>query len=316
MTRTSPTTALLVLLIAACSRPESGSLQGYAEGEYVRVAAPYAGRLEKLDAQRGTTVTKNAPLFVLEQENEAAGRREAEERLKTAQARHANLLTGRRAPELDAIGAEEDQARVAQKLSEAQLQRQEKLFAAGFIGREMLDQARTAAERDRQRVRQASAQLQTARLPARPEEIHAAERDVAAAKAALAQADWRLGQKTVASPVAGLVQDTLYVAGEWVPAGSPVVSLLPPQNIKLRFFLPEDKLGSVKTGQEVSVSCDGCGAPISARISFIATGPEYTPPVIYSKESRAKLVYLVEARPAPNDAPRLHPGQPVDVVLK
>jgi HlyD family secretion protein len=95
-----------------------------------------------------------------------------------------------------------------------------------------------------------------------------------------------------------------------------VVSLLPPQNIKLRFFLPEEKLGTVKAGQAVSVSCDGCGAPIPARISYIATGPEYTPPILYSKDSRAKLVFLIEARPSPADAERLHPGQPVDVRLK
>jgi HlyD family secretion protein len=319
--RTFLTTAVLsavlsALLLAACSGPEPSSFQGYAEGEYVRVAAPYAGRLESLSVQRGATVAKGAPLFALEQENEAAGRSEAEARLKTAQARLANLLTGRRAPELEAIAAEEAQAKAAQSLSRSQLQRQEKLFAAGFIGKEMLDQARTLAEKDAQRVKQAQAQLQTAHLPARPEEIHAAERDVDAAKAALAQADWRLGQKTVAAPVAGLVQDTIFVAGEWVPAGSPVVSLLPPQNIKLRFFLPEEKLGTVKAGQAVSVSCDGCGAPIPAKISYIATGPEYTPPIIYSKDSRAKLVFLIEARTSPADAERLHPGQPVDVRLK
>ncbi len=307
---------LLLTLLAACSAPETGSFQGYAEGEYLRLAAPWAGRLEKLNVERGSTVAKGAPLFALEQENETAGRREAEERLKSAQARLANLLTGRRAPELEALAAEEAQARAAQKLSEAQLQRQEKLFAAGFIGQEMLDQARTVAERDRQRLRQLGAQGQTARLAARPEEIRAAERDVAAAKAVLAQADWRLGQKTVTAPEAALVHDTLYLAGEWVPAGSPVLTLLPPRNIKLRFFLPQEKLAGIKLGQEVSVSCDGCSGPIPAKISYIAPGPEYTPPIIYSKDSRAKLVFLLEARPSPADAQKLHPGQPVDVRLK
>lgn len=308
--------ALIALLLAACSAPESGSFQGYAEGEYLRLAAPYAGRLEKLNVERGTTVAKGAPLFALEQENEAAGRREAEERKKSTEARLANLRTGRRAPEQEAVAAEEAQARAAQKLSEAQLQRQEKLFAAGFIGKEMLDQAHTMAERDRQRLRQMGAQGQTARLPARPEEIRAAEREVSAAKAVLAQAEWRLAQKTVTAPTAALVHDTLYVAGEWIPAGSPVLTLLPPQNIKLRFFLPQEKLAGVRLGQEVSVRCDGCAAPIPAKISYIAPGPEYTPPVIYSKDSRAKLVFLLEARPAAKDAEKLHPGQPVDVSIK
>jgi HlyD family secretion protein len=117
------------------------------------------------------------------------------------------------------------------------------------------------------------------------------------------------------APRDGQVTDTLYVQGEWVPAGSPVVALLPPANIKVRFFVPEKILGSVKTGQAVSVRCDGCEKPISAHISYISPQAEYTPPVIYSRENRAKLVFLVEARPAPVEAAELHPGQPVEVTF-
>jgi HlyD family secretion protein len=119
----------------------------------------------------------------------------------------------------------------------------------------------------------------------------------------------------VAASVAGRVTDTLFARGDWVPSGAPVVSLLPPGNVKVRFFVPETQLGTVSVGQKVAVSCDGC-APISATVSFIAPQAEYTPPVIYSKESRSKLVFLVEAKPAPEDALKLHPGQPVDVALK
>ena len=306
----------VILFLVACSGHGPESYQGYAEGEYIRIAAPYAGRLDHLQVQRGATAAKDSPLFVLEQENEAASRREAEERLKATEARLANLQSGRRAPELAAIRAQEAQARAAALLSAAQLQRQKRLFDAGFIGKEGLDQAVAAAERDRQRVAELQAQLETANLPARSQEIRAAEKDVASARAVLEQAQWRLGQKSVAAPVAGLVQDTFYVAGEWVPAGAPVVSLLPPQNIKLRFFVPETGIGALKVGQEVSAACDGCPAAIPAKISYIAPQAEYTPPVIYSKESRAKLVFLVEARPAPADATKLHPGQPVDVILK
>jgi HlyD family secretion protein len=138
---------------------------------------------------------------------------------------------------------------------------------------------------------------------------------VDAARAQLAQNQWRLDQKAQAAPEAALVQDTFFSQGEWVPAGNPIVSLLPPRNIKLRFFVPEQRVGSLKLGQPVTVACDGCGAPIPAAISFVSPAPEYTPPVIYSKESRAKLVFLVEAKPKPEEAVRLHPGQPVDVAL-
>jgi HlyD family secretion protein len=154
-----------------------------------------------------------------------------------------------------------------------------------------------------------------ARLAARPDEIAAARAEAQAARAALAQAQWRLGQKAVAAPVAGAVQDRLYQPGEFVPAGNPVVVLLPPENLKLRFFVGEPELAKVKTGQAVRASCDGCGAEIPATIHFVSTQAEYTPPVIYSRENRAKLVYLVEARVAAKDAARLHVGQPVEVRL-
>jgi HlyD family secretion protein len=138
---------------------------------------------------------------------------------------------------------------------------------------------------------------------------------VEAARAVVAQAQWRLGQKDQPAPRSGLVQDTFFVPGEWVPAGKPVVSLLPPENVKLRFFVPEPLIGRLRTGQKVSAACDGCGNPVEATISYVAPKAEYTPPVIYSKEARAKLVFLVEARVAAADAVRLHPGQPVDVTL-
>ena len=109
-----------------------------------------------------------------------------------------------------------------------------------------------------------------------------------AAREVLAQAEWRLAQKSVRAPVAGLVNDTNYVSGEWVGAGLPVLSLLPPQNIKLRFFVPEMSLGAIKVGQQVKVHCDGCSMPIGAQISFISPQAEFTPPVIYSRETRAK----------------------------
>ena len=112
-----------------------------------------------------------------------------------------------------------------------------------------------------------------------------------------------------------MVQDTFFVEGEWVPAGRPVASLLPPGNVKARFYLPESALGALRIGQTVEISCDGCGAPIRATLSYVSAQAEYAPPVLYSKESRAKLVFLAEARPAPASASGLRPGQPVDVRL-
>lgn len=303
------------LLLSACHRGEPTGFQGYAEGEYVRVASSFAGRLERLHVHRGDQVKSGSPLYALENENESAARREAEQRLRAAQAQLADLQKGRRPSEIAAIEAQLGQAEAALKLSRSQLARSEKLVAQNFISREKLDEARSAYERDVARIDQLKADLATARLSARQDEIRAAAASVEASQAALKQAEWRLDQKSVQSPVTGLVADTLFVMGEWVPAGAPVATVLPPENIKVRFFVPENALGGLRVGQAVNVACDGCPAPVPARITFISTRAEYTPPVIYSRESRAKLVFLIEARPTPEEAVKLHPGQPLDVSL-
>jgi HlyD family secretion protein len=308
-----PAVVLAVLALTACTNDGPRAYQGYAEGEYVRVAAPFAGTLELLAVKRGTRVNVGDPLFTLEQENEAAARREARERLRNAEAQLADLRKGKRPSEIEAVQAQLGQAEAAAQYSEVQLRRAEELVSQNYVARDRVDEARATHDRDIKRVAELKAQLATARLAARPDEIRAAEHSVEAAKAALAQAEWKLDQKSVKAAVAGLVQDTYFVRGEWVNANQPVVSLLPPQNIKVRFFVPQRELGALKLGQKLALACDGCPAPVPAVVSFISPQAEYTPPVIYSQQERAKLVFLVEARPAPEDAEKLHPGQPLDV---
>ncbi len=307
--------ALVLMAAVACGKREPAGLQGYVEGEFVRVAAPFAGTLVRLDTARGRPVEAGAPLFALEAESEEAARREALARARKAQLQVQDLESGKRPTEIASTQAQLAQAEAAAAFSEKGLQRTQDLVAKGFVSHSSLDAARATRDRDRNRVAELRADLATARLGFREGEIRAAQAEAAAAREALAQADWRLRQKTVAAPVEGSVADTLFVPGEWVPAGAPVVSLLPPANVKVRFFVEERRLGSLHTGQEVAIACDGCGAAIRAPITFIATQAEYTPPIIYSRDSRAKLVFLVEARPAAGDAVRLHPGQPVDVTL-
>jgi HlyD family secretion protein len=112
------------------------------------------------------------------------------------------------------------------------------------------------------------------------------------------------------------VHDTLYRQGEFVAAGNPVVVLLPPENLKVRFFVPQEKLAQIKTGATVSVQADGAARAVSATVNYISTQAEYTPPVIFSRETRANLVFMIEAKFAAADAAELRPGQPVDVTLK
>jgi HlyD family secretion protein len=223
------------------------------------------------------------------------------------------LLAARRPPEIAALREAVNQAKAAADFSRTQLAREEDLMKKGYTTRPRLDEARSAYQRDSARVKEAQAQLANAQMPlGREEERKAAEGELEAAKATLAQAAWRLDQKSVAAPVSGLVQDTFYVEGEWVAAGKPVASLLPPGNVKARFYVPETIVSSIPVGRAVEIACDGCQA-ITAKVSYVSSQAEYTPPVLYSKESRSKLMFLVEARLPKAE---LRPGQPIDVKLK
>lgn len=302
-------------LLVACGETGNTALQGYVEGEYVRIAAPFAGTLQTLAVQRGTQVKQGDPAFTLEQQNETAARQGAEDRLHAAEAQLADLQSGKRPQELQVIRAQLAQAKAAAQLSTTELQRVERLVKSKFVASNQLDTARANDKLNQAKISEWQAQLQVAELAARPDALKVATANVAVARATLDQAVWQLGQKSVAATRSGLVNDTYYQPGEWVPAGSPVISILPPENRKVRFFIPEPQLGSLQTGQSVQVSCDGCGKAMPMHISYISPQAEYTPPVIYSKDSREKLVVMVEAVPEAADATRLKVGQPVDVTL-
>jgi HlyD family secretion protein len=183
------------------------------------------------------------------------------------------------------------QAKANLVLSEAEFARRQQLRNdQGVISAEELDQTRAQRDADQARVDSQTAALDKAR--------------------------WAFDQKQQFAPANALVQDTLYRAGEWVAAGNPVVELLPPANIKVRFFMPQAALPRIKPGQTVSVTFDGGPHACSATVNYISTQAEFTPPVIYSRENRSKLVFMIEAKFSPADAADLRPGQPVDVELK
>jgi HlyD family secretion protein len=291
----------------------ANTFHGYVEGEYVRVAAPLAGRLEKLFVARGDQIKPGAPLFALDLTEARAERDRAIAARNQARANLDDLRKGKRVPELDVIAAQKQQAEAALRLSEVQLRRQETLHAGGNAPRERVDEARSVRDRDRARVVELTAELEVGRLAAREDDIRAAEAAVAMAEAAVTRTEQQLADMAPAAAQGALVEETYYRQGEWVQAGVPIVSLLPPDHIKIRFYVPEARLGGIAIGQQVRVHCDGCAADLTARISFIAPAAEYTPPVIFSNESRAKLVFRTEARTEATTP--LHPGQPVDIVL-
>jgi len=302
-------------LLAGCQPAETDHFQGYIEGEPVLVAAQQNGQLTSLAVRRGDTVAADAPLFSQASATEAAAVNQAKAQLAQAQAQLGNLASGKRPPEIAVVEAQLRDAQARRALSADQLARRQALVAKGFVSAELLDEVRTQLARDDAAIAQMQAQLASARLPGRRDERAAAQAQVAANQAALAQNAIKLEQKSQRAPVAGQVQDVFYRAGEWAAPGQPVVSILPPENIKVRFFVPETALGALRTGQAVDVQCDSCAAALSATIRFISATAEYTPPVLYSEKNRHRLVYLVEAWPEPKDAAQLHPGQPVSVRL-
>jgi len=308
--------ATAAVLLAGCSQNSTGSFQGYIEGEYVYVAAPLAGALTHLAVARGDAVKAGQLLFELERQSETAALAQAEKNLAQAQSQLDDLVKGKRPTEIASLTAQLARAQADLKLSAAQLARREQLGGSAVVSKEELDQARAQKDASQAQVNQLTADLATAKLGGRDDAIRAAQSAVEAQRAARDKAQWAFDQKQQFAPVAAQVHDTLYRQGEFVAAGNPVVALLPPENLKVRFFVPQEKLPVVKIGGSVSVKPDGAAHPFTATVNYIATQAEYTPPVIYSRETRANLVFMIEAKFSPVDAAELRPGQPVDVELR
>jgi HlyD family secretion protein len=308
---------MVLTVLTGCEKAPSDLVQGYVEGEYVYVASPYGGALATLSVRRGVQVTAGDSLFALEQASEKAARDEAERKLSQARANLDDRRKGKRPSEIASLRAQLQQAQAALQLSLREVARQEGLAAVPGAAVEVeVDRARSARDQNQQRVSQLEADLNTALLGSRTDQVTAAEAEVRAKEAALAKAEWDLAQKRQVAPKTGFVFDTLYREGEWVPAGRPVVVLLPPDHIKVRVFVSQLRLGAIRLGDSVQVMVDGVQGFLPGRVSYISPKAEYTPPMLYSQGSRDKLVFLVEVLFDQAATVNLHPGQPVDVQFK
>jgi HlyD family secretion protein len=305
-------TIVFALLVSACNGETPGTVTGYAEGDYVYVAAPEGGWVSEVLVARGSRVNVGDPLFTLDADAQLAQRDQASAQLRQAEAVLANLEKGRRSDEIAALDAALTQARANQALAEAEFKRTTDLKQRGFVSQAALDTRRMQRDTAAMQVKQTQANLALGRKGARNDEIAAARASSEGAKAALARAEYALSQRRIRAKVAGRIEDTLRRAGEFVPPGGAVVQMLPPQNVKLRFFVPERLRAKLAVGTVVGVACDGCASGLKGRVVFIASAAEFTPPVIYSVGSREKLVWMVEAVP---EGGALSPGQPIDVTL-
>jgi HlyD family secretion protein len=306
---------LAAALLGGCAKNPSAGYQGYVEGEYVYVASPLGSALTNLAVARGDSVKQGQLLFELERASEAAAVTQAEKNLAQAQAQLDDLNKGKRPTEIAALTAQLEQAKAGLKLAESDLARREQLGGNDVISKEELDRARSQKDSAVAQVNQLAADLETAQLGGREDAVRAAQAAVDSQRAALDKARWAFDQKQQFAPADAQVHDTLYRQGEFVAAGNPVVALLPPENLKVRFFVPQGILPQIKIGQTVSVHCDGAPKDFSATVNYIATQAEYTPPVIYSRETRAEMVFMIEAKISAADAVVARPGQPADVTL-
>jgi len=285
---------------------------GYVEGEYIHYAAPVSGTLSDLMVRRGQQVAVGDPLFALNDTTLSAERDQAVAAAERAKADLADLEKGARPDELAVREAELSEARAALVNAQLDLKRQEELKGTDALIEARLDQAQAAHDQAAARVRALEAGLAVLKLPARDDRIEAARDLVKEAEARVRAADRKLAESAPQSTAAGMVQDTYYLPGAWVRAGQPIVSILPDNRRRLRFYVPQGEIAKLKMGQDVSFSCSGCADSLKATISYIAPEAEYTPPVIYSAESREKLVFLLEA--TLEDDLRLPVGLPVEVL--
>ena len=303
---------LIAGLLGGCVPPPLAT--GYVEGEYVLLAPVETGRIDDLLKKRGDRIAKNEVLVRMEASDAEIALRRSEAALEQARAQLENLKEGKRPEELAAIEATVQSAMAAASEARRVFERETRLAKRGINAKADLDQATSALQQAEALVNQTRANLAVARLPARPMEIDAANAQVKQAEEQLADARWRLGQKQLRMAADGVVEDVVRRQGEIAGPSQPVLSILPDGAVKVRLYVGESHISQLSLGSALTLRCDGCPPGLTATVTYIASGPEFTPPVIYSLENRQKLVYLIEARPD-SDSVALKPGLVVDAVM-
>jgi HlyD family secretion protein len=303
------------LLLTTYSANDEGAFPGYMEADLVLVGSEQGGRIEALSVEEGDSVKQGDPVFTLESSEQEAAVAAAKARVAEADARLADAKAELQRPgEIEVLEAALAEAKAMLQVASNNLSRAQSLFDKGWNTKAQLDDAVARHDRNQAAVAEAEKRIAAARLPGRSDMIDAAAASAEAARHALAEAEKNLGKRNVLAPATGTVQEIYFRPGEVVKVGQAVAALLPPRNLKVRFFVAEPERAGLRVDQRVALTCDGCAPDLHAKISFISREAEFTPPVIFSREQRQKLVYLVEARPD-GAAAELTAGQPVTVTL-
>jgi HlyD family secretion protein len=309
LTRVAAVVAVLAVIGVAWfflrpqGRKNDETFTGYVVSQDVYMSSPVSGTLTSVTVKRGDRVAPGQPLFRIDPTVRAAQADQARAQISAAQAQvsqQQSALARARADLASAqADADRDEAEV-RRLSGAQREK------PGSVAQLQLDQSQASHRGALDKRDSARAQVQSAAAA-----IEAAQAQVRQADAGLTSAQRQLSDLAPSAPGAGRVEDVMFKPGESVAANAVVVSIVPDDEVKVRFYVPEALVNAYKPGRRVAIACDGCASGMTATVDFIANSPEYTPPVIYSLDARQKLVFMVEA--VPSNPLALVPGQPMDV---
>jgi len=302
---------LALLTLSGCGRDAPDYFQGYLEGEYVLVAPEHSGRIDRLAVADGEHVEAGAVLFRLEQKHENLLVGQAAARQAQATALLEDIGKGARPAEIRVLQAGLREAEADLKQARHDVARLEQLAVKHFVSSQKLEQARTQVVRLQAGIDRLQSELTVARLGGRADRVAAAEAEAAAAAVALSEAERQLAETIVHAPATGQVDRLIQRVGEMTGPAAPVLRFLPDGAVKLVFYVPETAVAGMQVGGAVSMQCDGCGKPRTARISRIASEAEYTPPVLFNRDNRAKLMFRLEAKLQETEG--LLPGLPVEV---
>ena len=291
------------------------SIQGYLEGYFVYISSPFGGILEHLYIKKGVMVSPGEKLFSLDSTQEQAQEAKLSAYMEKVFYQLADMSQGLRPEEIQSREAIVKQRQAVRDLALIDLDRVERLRRDNAVSDRDYDYARLLKERDQGSFEEANADLATGFLGARSNAIFAMKEELGVLKADVRIVTWQLSLKNPTAITNAWVYDTLYREGEFVGSGQPVVVLLPPQNIKVRFYVNSALAKKLKMGDQIKFFLPPNAEKTFATIDYISNKAEYTPPVIYSRESNNRLVFLVEAAIDPKIAVNLHPGLPVQVEL-
>lgn len=304
-----------VIIFSGCQKDSTTTYQGYIEGEFVNIASSQSGRLDKLFVKKGQSVAKDSALFALECDSEVAALSQAKAELAAAISILDDIQKGARVEEQNVIEARLSQARTNADNLKIQADRSEALYKINATSKVEMENSVAMAKSSAAQVAELQNSLRVLKLSAREDQIKAQKAHVKQAEFAVKQAEWKLNQKALKAPKNALVFDTIYREGEFVVAGGVVARLLPPENIKIRFFVPQKIAEKLMLNQKLSFHRSSDNTKFTGTLSYISTEAEYTPPLIYSNESKERLVFMAEAYPRPEDAKLFHSGQPIKVSL-